>query len=142
MTSTSDNKAYGTDKIHPDNHITVNDDDTDTSEKNVDQVANDTSDTSSESLKEVFDVKQYDPVLAKKMAIVNQAIDDIGMTGFQWKLFFLNGFGYAVDSVSYDPYLFPQMLISISFSLSARRLPTLLYSKNLVVRVRELLEFP
>jgi hypothetical protein len=51
------------------------------------------------SLKEVFDVRGYDPVLARKMAIVNQAIDDIGMTSFQWKLFFLNGFGYAVDSV-------------------------------------------
>jgi hypothetical protein len=54
---------------------------------------------STETLKEVFDVKEFDPVLAKKMALVNQAIDDIGMTPFQWKLFFLNGFGYAVDSV-------------------------------------------
>ncbi|KAF2103593.1 MFS general substrate transporter [Rhizodiscina lignyota] len=33
------------------------------------------------------------------MALVNKAIDDIGMTNFQWKLFFLNGFGYAVDSL-------------------------------------------
>lgn len=40
-----------------------------------------------------------DEVLAKKMASVNSAIDEIGMTPFQWKLFFLNGFGYAVDSV-------------------------------------------
>lgn len=55
---------------------------------------------SSISLKEVFDIKAFDPVLAKKMALINQAIDDIGMTSFQWKLFFLNGFGYAVDSVS------------------------------------------
>jgi hypothetical protein len=56
--------------------------------------------SSSEPVKEVFDIKQIDPVLAKKLALVNQAIDDIGMTSFQWKLFFLNGFGYAVDSVS------------------------------------------
>lgn len=56
--------------------------------------------SSSLGSKEVFDVKLYDPVLAKKMALVNQAIDDIGMTGFHWKMFFLNGFGYAVDSVS------------------------------------------
>lgn len=56
--------------------------------------------SSSTFLKEVFDVKSYDPILASKMALVNQAIDDIGMTSFQWKLFFLNGFGYAVDSVS------------------------------------------
>jgi hypothetical protein len=40
-----------------------------------------------------------DEILAKKMASVNSAIDEIGMTPFQWKLFFLNGFGYAVDSV-------------------------------------------
>lgn len=55
---------------------------------------------SSTSVKEVFDIQQIDPVLAKKMALVNQAIDEIGMTSFQWKMFFLNGFGYAVDSVS------------------------------------------
>ena len=50
--------------------------------------------------KEVFDQKAIDPVLAKKMALINSAIDEIGMTPFQWKLFCLNGFGYAVDSVS------------------------------------------
>lgn len=47
----------------------------------------------------VFDVASFDPVLARKMALANQAIDDIGMTTFQWKMFFLNGFGYAVDSL-------------------------------------------
>ena len=52
------------------------------------------------SVKEVFDIQAVDPVLAKKMALVNEAIDEIGMTRFQWKLFFLNGFGYAVDSVT------------------------------------------
>src|ERR1700733_15251868 len=50
--------------------------------------------------KEVYNSTAVDPVLAKKMALVNNAIDEIGMTPFQWKLFFLNGFGYAVDSVS------------------------------------------
>jgi hypothetical protein len=57
-------------------------------------------DDSSLEVKEVFDVQIFDPVLAKKMALVNKAIDDIGMTDLQWKMFFLNGFGYAVDSVS------------------------------------------
>jgi hypothetical protein len=57
-------------------------------------------DASSGSIKEVFDVESFDPVLAKKMALVNEAIDEIGMTNFQWKMFSLNGFGYAVDSVS------------------------------------------
>jgi hypothetical protein len=52
--------------------------------------------------KELYDSTVIDPVLARKMTLVNDAIDEIGMTPFQWKLFFLNGFGYAVDSVSYD----------------------------------------
>lgn len=40
-----------------------------------------------------------DPVLNAKMHLVNNAIDEIGFTGYQWKLFVLNGFGYAVDSL-------------------------------------------
>ena len=62
------------------------------------------SDWSVDARKEVFDVTQIDPVLARKMALINEAIEEIGMTPFQWKLFFLNGFGYAVDSVSSIPY--------------------------------------
>ena len=61
------------------------------------------SDSSIDLQKEVFDATKLDPVLAKKMALVNKAIEEIGMTPFQWKLFFLNGFGYAVDSVSSHP---------------------------------------
>jgi hypothetical protein len=40
-----------------------------------------------------------DRILALKMQCVNRAIDDIGFTSYQLKLFFLNGFGYAVDSL-------------------------------------------
>lgn len=50
--------------------------------------------------KEIYDITAIDHILAKKMALINDAIDEIGMTPFQWKLFFLNGFGYAVDPVS------------------------------------------
>lgn len=49
---------------------------------------------------ELIDTSKIDDVLTRKMALVNAAIDEIGMTPFQWKLFFLNGYGYAVDSVS------------------------------------------
>ncbi|KAK9369045.1 putative sugar transporter [Lipomyces kononenkoae] len=49
--------------------------------------------------KELINTSEVDDVLARKMALVNSAIDEIGMTPFQWKLFFLNGFGYAVDSL-------------------------------------------
>jgi hypothetical protein len=64
-----------------------------------DEVANKSDVGSASDTSHVFDVKQIDPVLARKMALVNAAIDEIGMTKFQWKLFWLNGFGYAVDSV-------------------------------------------
>ncbi|RMZ83164.1 hypothetical protein DV738_g1151, partial [Chaetothyriales sp. CBS 135597] len=40
-----------------------------------------------------------DPVLTRKVDLVNAAIDEIGMTPFQWKLFFLNGFGYGADTL-------------------------------------------
>ena len=40
-----------------------------------------------------------DTVLAMKLQLVNSAIDEIGFTTYQLKLFFLNGFGYAVDSL-------------------------------------------
>lgn len=43
--------------------------------------------------------EHVDPVLNAKMHLVNDAIDEIGMTWYQWKLFVLNGFGYAVDSL-------------------------------------------
>jgi hypothetical protein len=49
---------------------------------------------------ELVDASVVDPVLKKKMALINAAIDEIGMTPWQWKLFGLNGFGYTVDSVS------------------------------------------
>ncbi|KAG8533976.1 uncharacterized protein KY384_001719 [Bacidia gigantensis] len=57
------------------------------------------SDSSIDVKNEVFDTSQIDPVLARKMALINEAIEEIGMTPFQWKLFFLNGFGYMVDSL-------------------------------------------
>ena len=74
----------------------------DTKHASLSQVERDaeSNDWSVEARKEVFDLTQIDPVLARKMALINEAIEEIGMTPFQWKLFFLNGFGYAVDSVS------------------------------------------
>ena len=40
-----------------------------------------------------------DKALSLKIKYVNHAIDEIGFTSYQVKLFFLNGFGYAVDSL-------------------------------------------
>ncbi|ORY19755.1 major facilitator superfamily domain-containing protein [Clohesyomyces aquaticus] len=48
---------------------------------------------------DILQLEHTDPVLNAKMHLVNNAIDEIGFTGYQIKLFILNGFGYAVDSL-------------------------------------------
>ncbi len=48
---------------------------------------------------DLLSLEHVDPVLNAKMHLVNDAIDEIGFTTYQMKLFFLNGFGYAVDSL-------------------------------------------
>ncbi|KAK5201039.1 transporter [Cryomyces antarcticus] len=48
---------------------------------------------------DLLSLEHTDPVLNAKMHLVNNAIDEIGMTTYQWRLFVLNGFGYAVDSL-------------------------------------------
>lgn len=94
----------------------------------------------STSVSDVFDGEAIDPVLSKKMALVNSAIDEMGMTTFHWKLLFLNGFGYAVDSVRHDYH--PKVPITASLCLLygtvensflsfANQLRTRLYSKNM-----------
>ena len=71
-------------------------------------------DESSSRNSEVFNVADIDTALAKKTAAINDAIDQIGLTGFHWKLFCLNGFGYAVDSVGVNPWI--ERSVSISSS--------------------------
>lgn len=84
--------THSTSPLEADKHAVVSEVHTDKSPES--------SDSGIDLQKEVFDATQIDPVLAKKMALVNEAIEQIGMTPFQWKVFFLNGFGYAVDSAS------------------------------------------
>ncbi|KAJ9225509.1 hypothetical protein DTO169C6_2242 [Paecilomyces variotii] len=48
---------------------------------------------------EVVALGSVDHALAAKMRLVNEAIEQLGLTGYHVKLFFLNGFGYAVDSL-------------------------------------------
>lgn len=40
-----------------------------------------------------------DEVYERKIAILNQALIDIGMGDFQWKIFAMTGFGWFVDNV-------------------------------------------
>jgi hypothetical protein len=44
---------------------------------------------------DLLDLESVDPILNAKMRLVNDAIDEIGFTGYQAKLFVLNGFGYV-----------------------------------------------
>ncbi|MCJ1478764.1 hypothetical protein MMC13_007448 [Lambiella insularis] len=64
-----------------------------------DIVASVTSDPLSYTKQEIFTLESLDPALNAKMHLVNNAIDEIGWTGYHYKLFVLNGFGYAVDSL-------------------------------------------
>ncbi|KAG6009811.1 hypothetical protein E4U21_001241 [Claviceps maximensis] len=48
---------------------------------------------------DILALQDVDPALNRKMHLVNDAIDEIGWTPYHLKLFFLNGFGYAVDSM-------------------------------------------
>ncbi|SPQ27188.1 400c125c-2008-4781-9fc2-1baa70095ad8 [Thermothielavioides terrestris] len=49
--------------------------------------------------KDVLALDDLDPAMSRKMHLVNNAIDELGWTPYHTKLFFLNGFGYAVDSL-------------------------------------------
>lgn len=48
---------------------------------------------------DILSMQDVDPALNAKMHIVNDAIDAMGWTPYHTKLFVLNGFGYAVDSM-------------------------------------------
>lgn len=43
-----------------------------------------------------------DAVYERKVAVMNQALIDMGMGSFQWKVFAMTGFGWFVDNVR-DP---------------------------------------
>lgn len=45
---------------------------------------------------DLLSIEHVDPVVNAKMRLVNDAIDEIGMTWYQWKLFVLNGFGCVI----------------------------------------------
>ncbi|CCT67960.1 related to synaptic vesicle transporter SV2 (major facilitator superfamily) [Fusarium fujikuroi IMI 58289] len=48
---------------------------------------------------QIFSLRDIDPVLDAKMRLINKTMDEIGWTNMHLKLFFLNGFGYAADSL-------------------------------------------
>lgn len=61
--------------------------------------AEDVEDAASLQKADLLDLESVDPVLNAKMKLVNDAIDEIGFTGYHAKLFVLNGFGYVLHMV-------------------------------------------
>lgn len=55
--------------------------------------------TSSSGKGDILGAEHIDLVLNAKMHLVNNAIDEIGFTGYHWKLFVLNGFGLVSSFV-------------------------------------------
>ncbi|KAK4198109.1 major facilitator superfamily domain-containing protein [Triangularia verruculosa] len=55
--------------------------------------------SSEASGEDLLGLQDLDPAMNAKIHLVNNAIDEIGWTPYHTKLFFLNGFGYAVDSL-------------------------------------------
>ncbi|KAH3920849.1 hypothetical protein HBI56_010940 [Parastagonospora nodorum] len=56
-------------------------------------------DSSSLGKGDILQQEHVNPILNAKMHLINNAIDEIGFTPYHTKLFILNGFGYAVDSL-------------------------------------------
>lgn len=72
--------------------------------------------------KDLTVLEEGDAVLARKMYLVNNAIDEIGFTWFHFKIFCIAGFGYAADTligmaqstvVQYVNYQFNQKFYTI-----------------------------
>lgn len=45
---------------------------------------------------DVLSAEAIDPALDARIRLINAAVDEIGMTPYQWKMFLLTGFGYFV----------------------------------------------
>lgn len=85
-------------------------------EKDVGLNSNELSDASSGSTNDLYKVE--DEVLARKVALVNQALNEIGFTKYHLKLFCLNGMGYAVDSLLFLLHGVTQTQINKEFNHS------------------------
>jgi hypothetical protein len=76
---------------------------------------------------------QKDEVLLRKMRCINKAIDEIGFTSYQLKLFFLNGFGYAVDSLLILSSALTQSQIAMQYQPALSKAQTVAVGAGLLV---------
>lgn len=64
-----------------------------------------------------------DLVFCRKQLLIQNAIDQIGLRGFHWKLFCLNGFGYAADSALVSCQLLSQTQVNLEFNRTGSNNP-------------------
>ncbi len=76
---------------------------------------------------------QEDEVLMRKMRCVNKTINEIGFTSYQLKLFFLNGFGYAVDSLLILSSALTQSQIAKQYQPALNKAQTIAVGAGLLV---------
>ncbi len=69
-------------------------------------------DKGSNKAKEIIDLSTIDPTLQKEIHLLNSAIDEMGLNSYTWRLFMLNWFGYAVDSL----IIVVQVIVSLQSS--------------------------
>lgn len=103
--------------------LTIQDDETDRTLKMADE--KDKDDFSGEM--------EQNRILARKMQHVNDAIDQIGFTSYQMKLFFLNGFGYAVDSLLILLNALTQSQVALQFQPAVSKAQTIAMGVGLLL---------
>lgn len=95
---------------------------------------NDAIDNTEEDLGPGFESDIHaDQTLMLKIKCVNDALDDIGFTRYHLKLFFLNGFGYAVDSLLLLLNSITQPQIIMQYQPTVTTAPTISVSTGLLV---------
>ncbi|ANB14827.1 hypothetical protein AWJ20_2439 [Sugiyamaella lignohabitans] len=67
-------------------------------EKTINHVTLELDDTMTERSNDLFGIVTTDYILYRKQALIQDALDEIGMTWFHWKVLILNSFGYMADS--------------------------------------------
>lgn len=85
--------------------------------------ANSDANSSEDSDLDLLGIISDDPILYKKQLLVQRSLDEIGLRPFHWKLFCLNGFGYAADSALVSCQLLSQTQVNVEFDRTGSNNP-------------------
>lgn len=72
----------------------------------------------SSGLEDLHILIEGNDILAQKMTLINDALDEIGYTPYHWKLFFLTGLGYSADIMLLMLVSLTQMQANLEFGKS------------------------